>query len=163
MARDIVRAAAVVLILCGYRGGAIPSALGAQKECCKYKLMEYSISPNGKRLAGVIRVANARGATERIVIARLDRANSLWKPLYEGDPVSSVKWLNDATIAFVQNKRTGSLITENIHTHRIFRAATTPGPIFDYVPAPDGEKILYAFGDEPQAANWVSRAVPDRL
>lgn len=156
-------ALAVALMVLGCQVIGMRPARGADRVGCEYELLEYSPSPDGKGLAELVSERNAPGGSEWIVYSGLDQGKARWTFLFHGSAISELTWLNAETVAFVENRSGGHLITEDVRDQHISRVVNAAGPILEFLPDAGGKRILYAFLQIPRPGKWTSKAVPDGL
>ena len=107
----------------------------------QYRIISYALSPNGKELAEVVRVAANGPGVEEISIRDISGDSS--KMVYEGEGIGSIYWMNSRVIIFNKDGIKSKIEFETLNTLErgvLFRSSH---PI--YVAAYDRERGLLAY------------------
>ena len=96
----------------------LASAHGAEEgtSATLARVISYSISPSGDRLAEVVAGGSILGGRTHIIVRGLKQPMSSVRTIYAGEAIGPIYWLNDSTILFSVTQRAGSLVEENIRT-----------------------------------------------
>lgn len=82
-------------------------------------IQEFSISPDGRKLVEVVASAASGRPVSHIVILNLKDSGRTGREIYSRAGVSSVIWLTNRCIAFVEPGRKGGIFQQNIQSGKV--------------------------------------------
>ena len=119
------------------------SSPGAQKN--SWKVVDFALSPNGSKLAELVRVKGARESSMEVVIENLLGPAVATRKAFSGARLSSVEWLNEGSIAFISSGKKSEILKEVIASDHVTRIFESKKKISSLLPEPRGHLLAYSY------------------
>ena len=124
----------------------------AQKN--SWKVVDFALSPNGSKLAKLVRVKGARGSSMEVVIENLLGSAVPTREVFRGARLSSVEWLNEGSIAFISSGRKSEILKEVIASGQVTRIFESKKKISTLLPEPRGHLLAYSYVSSSAAGKF---------
>lgn len=144
-----------------------PWARGVERYQCGTHLPgtigEVVLSPGGNELAELMQSRVSHCAAQWIRVGPLEGGKRRWRTVLRGRGVSTLHWVDDGHLAFLQGRGGDTISSVDVASSRVTALVQSPGPIVSYSVDPSGKRIAYAYRIWPNATDYVSRSIPDRV
>ncbi len=135
-----------------------PVSARAEVAFDRWHVVDYSLSPNGKELAEVIRVWRGKKPSMDVVIRSPSEPPLRARTVFCAQNLSSVEWLNDRTIAFVESGSVTKIIMEEIANGHVTNLLETHKRISRILPEPKGDLLAYSYVSSDSSGDYKNSA-----
>lgn len=119
--------------------------MAIRKDSSDWHITDYALSPNGGRLAEVVRAQEGTRASMKVVIRDLNDLAIPSHVVFKGSNLSSVRWVSHYAIAFVVSKKGSRILMEDIRTKHVIRLLETRNKVSGLLPAPNRQLLAYKY------------------
>lgn len=140
------------LIICGGRAQAKPGV--TQNEgVSRWHIVDYVLSPDGNKLAELVRVHARDRSYTKVVIRDLNNVALSPRTVFAGADLSSVVWVSDRTIAFIELGAKNWILMEDVRGDHVTRLFDTQKRISRLFPDPHGDLLAYSYVSSRASGN----------